>query len=524
MIIRKPYAFLIKHFRVIHLTLSIAILYLIIRFHNIFTFFSDYAKNGYYNLVQAMNTFVSLPMIMVAIFVLVIGLIIYFLMRWKNKNRAYYIALIVFYLALIVGLIFYSYVIQNVLNVSSVDVRDVRAFRDISLILYIPQYFFLIISGIRAIGFDVEKFDFKKDLEELDISEEDREEIEVNFGENSYKFERFFRKFFREIKYYIIENKTFLIVILLILVITIPSIFIYINLSKGKEVYNESEIFISDGISFKVENSYISNVDYKGSIIKEGYNYIVVKLNMENTNRIKTKLNTDLLRLVTDDKSYFPVFYPYNYFKDIAEGYNKNYNLSTGEVKEYILVYEVPDSVKDNIRFRVTNGGSNYKEVILKPTQYFKDSSDTYVYTKDVAIDLSDSTLKTSEILLNSYEFGDNFTISYPCGSITCKTVVSPDNIGINERTILNLDMEVILDETLYINKYINNTSSFLDTFLTISYLKDDEEIFVKGNVKKLNIDTKNNAYIEVPKEVSESNQVKLYIKVRDKDYIINLY
>ena len=42
MILRKPYAFLIKYFRLIHLFISLLIVYLIYKTNNMYNFFKDY--------------------------------------------------------------------------------------------------------------------------------------------------------------------------------------------------------------------------------------------------------------------------------------------------------------------------------------------------------------------------------------------------------------------------------------------------------------------------------------------------
>ena len=47
MIIKKPYAFIIKHFRLIHLLLLIPMFYLVTQTKEIITFFSEYVANDY---------------------------------------------------------------------------------------------------------------------------------------------------------------------------------------------------------------------------------------------------------------------------------------------------------------------------------------------------------------------------------------------------------------------------------------------------------------------------------------------
>ena len=45
MILRKPYAFLIKNFKIIHLILSIRMIYVVYKMSNIANFISDYINN-----------------------------------------------------------------------------------------------------------------------------------------------------------------------------------------------------------------------------------------------------------------------------------------------------------------------------------------------------------------------------------------------------------------------------------------------------------------------------------------------
>ena len=44
MILKKPYAFLIKNFKIIHIILSVLIFSIIIMFGNVSNFFSEYVK------------------------------------------------------------------------------------------------------------------------------------------------------------------------------------------------------------------------------------------------------------------------------------------------------------------------------------------------------------------------------------------------------------------------------------------------------------------------------------------------
>ena len=98
MIFRKPYKFLIKHFRLIHLLVCALSAYLIYKNHLIIGFFSDYVNSGtttYYTNVAA--KYVSFFMYLAVILILALQLFVYLLMKNKKKPRKYYIMSIIYY-------------------------------------------------------------------------------------------------------------------------------------------------------------------------------------------------------------------------------------------------------------------------------------------------------------------------------------------------------------------------------------------------------------------------------------------
>ena len=105
MILKKPYAFLIKYFRIIHIILALPIIYLILRTGNIVHFFSDYIDTNYYtNVSNIAGTYINYFMYLSVLLILISGIAIYFLMRKKEKSTIFYFLLILFYLILFVVL------------------------------------------------------------------------------------------------------------------------------------------------------------------------------------------------------------------------------------------------------------------------------------------------------------------------------------------------------------------------------------------------------------------------------------
>lgn len=532
MIIKKPYAFLIKHFRLIHLILSSLLIFLAYKTHAVYKFFNDYVKNGYYTYSSEVSgTYINFYMFLAIVGVLVVTAFIYLLMKWKKKSRLYYILISIFYMILFVGLLVYFNAFLNLLN-NPLGVQAVRAYRDIIFMLYIPQYLFIIFGLIRGIGFDIKKFDFKKDLADLDIAEEDQEEIEVTFGQNNYKYKRKARRAYREIKYYALENKFFFGVICGTLALVIVLV-VYVNMNVFTKKYKESEYFTVNGVVFQILDSYETDMDLKGNKISPFHKYIVVKVSMQNTNEYRVNLDTKNLRLILDDKVHYPTSSKFDYFRDLGRGYTRE-NLYSGETYEYIVVYEIPNDLKyDKAIFRmidsinVVNGAisSKHKDVRLDPVKYLELEPEEQVYMRS-AISLEKSTLIGSEIVVNSYEIGDKFIESYTyCVDSGCHDgtrIITASVLGNEERSVLKLNLDVSLDEKLYINRFITNNTKFYEAFGDIMYLSNGELVKAPVVVKTMDLDTKN-VYLEVPSSLKNSPLIRFVMSIRNRKYVVTL-
>lgn len=530
MIIKKPYAFMIKHFRLIHMIISVLLIFLAYKTNSIYAFFSDYAKNEFYTYTSSLTSYINLYMFIAIILVILISSFVYLLMRWKKKSRTFYISIIIYYLVLFFAYLVYFNLFASILN-KSLDIKTVRVYRDIMALLYFPQYFFIIYSLIRGIGFDIKKFDFKKDLEDLDISEEDYEEVEITFGKNNYKYKRKFRRIIRELKYYVLENKFFFFLISgcasLILVLVIV-----IGINKVKS-YKETEFFSVEGVVFKVKESFITSLDYKGNLINEDKKYFIISVSMENTNIGKVNLDTKNLQLVIDDKYYYPTYSKNDYFIDLGEGYNRN-TLYSGDVKEYLLVYEVPYNTNvKNPLFRMVGTVSVIKgeikastmNVKLKPKEYLSVTK-SEVFSVGEKIDLDNSTLFDSSVTVNSYEVSDSFVLNYDYCIDECfsgKKIINADALGIGSRTILKIELDSNISEELYVNKYLSNNSDFISLFGNIIYNVNDSNVVDIIKIKDLGNVKTNNVYIEVSNKIKKASSINLLISIRNKKYSVVL-
>ena len=122
-------------------------------------------------------------------------------MNKKKKPIKLYIFSIIYYVILIISMLF-IYNVINTLYEATLTQKLSRFYRDIFFILNLPHYYFLVMYIIRGIGFDIKKFNFSKDLQELEINAEDNEEFEFVLGTEGYLVKRKIHRIYREIIYY----------------------------------------------------------------------------------------------------------------------------------------------------------------------------------------------------------------------------------------------------------------------------------------------------------------------------------
>ena len=167
MILRKPYAFLIKYFKVIHLILTVLLIYILYKSNKLFSFFDEYLSLGAYRVIDNLSSTYIGPYVYLAIFsAIAISVIIFMLMRKKDKPIKYYVVLIMYYICLVAGLLFASRQLNNI-GLNKINVMVLRICRDILLVLFLAQIPFVLNSLVRAVGFNIKKFNFQRDLMEL---------------------------------------------------------------------------------------------------------------------------------------------------------------------------------------------------------------------------------------------------------------------------------------------------------------------------------------------------------------------
>lgn len=533
MILKKPYGFLIKRFRVIHIVLTLLTIYIALTSRSVLSFIRRFISNGYQvTVVDNMASEYINWTIYLTIFLVVISLIaIYVLLKSKKKPNKVYMAGIIYYIILFIGLIIASGLI-NGLSDSLWSTAAARTYRDIAQIIYYPQFFFIIVLGIRALGFNVKQFDFKSDLKDLEITEADSEDVELNINFKTYKAERFIRRFIREFYYYYLENKLIVRVIFVIL-IAVTIFLAFKSYEKIRYTYDVGESFTYNGFRIRVEDSMLTNVDSSGDAIVEGRYYLVLKLNITNNNLDNTNLDYNSLKIYINDTYVNPSLDIGNHFLDFGNPY-MNRTMAAGESGTYIMAYMLSEEqVANRYRLSIYTGASQNSRsflaitinVNLSPSRLF-DVDVVREANLNETVSLSSTYLGNSTINITNADIARRYEYTYEncfqgnCQNLTGLVTASP-NAQTNQ-ILLILDYDLVLDEETDAYQNINNITTFSNEFMSLEYIIGDVTYETTlTNVTPSRISDL--LILRTTSDIATADEVNLLITIRNRCYKINL-
>ena len=339
MVFKKPYAFLIRHFRIIHLLLLLPISYLISKTSKIVTFFRSYVANNYStNIINIAGEHISIFMYIAVFLIIAIVLAVYYLMRQKEKSTKLYFFTLIYYIMLFV-LISIAHSILSGMERDVITAQVARAYRDISFVVCIPEYFFFLYMLIRGIGFDIKQFNFANDLKDLEITDIDSEEFEFSVNVEGYKIKRKIRRFFREFTYYVRENIFVFSCIVVVIVIVIGTT-LYMHFAVYNQTYHETDKMTHNYFNIEIVDSMLTNLDYRGNVINKDKYYFVLKLSVENQTMNSYPLDYTNFRLVIDNQNIYPTLDRGEYFIDYGKPYYKE-KIKGQSSTTYSLIYEL---------------------------------------------------------------------------------------------------------------------------------------------------------------------------------------
>lgn len=527
MILRKPYAFFIKKFKLLHFIIFVLASILLYKTTLIYSFIKEYSVSTPNLIGKDLTSTLFSPILYLLIGILIIvNIIIIIVMIKKEKPYMYYVLNIILYISvLVVYILSHSFVydVEKIL----VPAKRILAMRDITNIARLLQTVSVVFYFIRATGFDIRKFDFVRDLQKLDISEEDSEEIEVAIEVEKNEYIRKIKKYIRSANYYYKENK-FIINVIALLILSFTFLIIYETSSKYNKIYNENEFFEVNNMNIGIKQSNIITKNYKKEEITKEEILVAVKISINSNN--EQQLETARAILVSRGTQYYPITEYNNSLLDLGETYT-NQKLEK-EFKDYILVYKLPKENKNSeMLFRYIDNIENIKgkivvnsvDVKLNPKNLDEQKSTKQTYKLIDEMDTTNTNFVDYKMKINNYEIQDKYEYTYK-NCVTkeeCydfKEILIPA-IRDKEKVILKLDAEISFENKL---ENINNPYDFIEKFGTIEYIYNNETYKETNDFNQIisTINKEDNIYyIEVNKEIKDASEIKFIFNMRNNKY-----
>lgn len=536
MVIRNPYSFIAKHYKIINLLLLVPILYLALKFGDIAEFFRDYVKANYTVYESDYATkYVTGFTFLVLVGMLIINASIYFVCLTKKKNVWYFLVGSIYYVILLALALFFRVTMES-MQLSTIDQTFANFVRDCANLSVFPAYFLFAVGLAKGVGFNVRTLRFDNNAE-LIVADSDDESIELRIGREDKSLKKVLVHTIRELKYYVLENKFVFTCFSVVAVIGI-GVTLFLNFQVYNKTYTVNQELEMDRFTISLKDSYLTNVDYHGNKISDKY-YLAVKLGIINNGKA-TSIDSSNFRIYLDNESIYPSYDRASRFIDIGSVYQGEIipNVKEFAGDEYVLVYELnKDQVKNSYQMRILNGLTRkgnkllkrYKKINIKPTNLIKTDNIKEVYKVGSEVSLKKSMIGETIYTLKSIKFVDHYNYEYKnCAGSNCYDaagvlVPHPGNV-----------LAIIEDEIKWDDRssyYKNSHLDFYSDFVSLSYQYSTLS-GVESNEDKYNVSTmvnvtpdglKNVKVYEVASSISKSKKINMLVRIRNKIYTIEI-
>lgn len=515
MIFRKPYAFLIKNFRKIHIILLLLCIFIYYKTMQLTSFINEFTKYLSYDpYLEPITKYTSLLFYISIIIIIATIVVLIVLLRRKNKPWKLYTVLLLTYIAIF---LIFSYTASYFNSGNIETTATARAIHDFLFIATIPQYVSFLILFIRITGLDLHKFGFKNDKEFLELEQEDKEEFEISVNIDKDVFKRTYKKVKRLLGYFYEEHKFIMNILFSIISISLIGYIIY-YFGIAHKTISETKTLNANGYSITINKSFYTNKDKAGKIIEKDSSFVILNMTIVN-NRGQRKFDSENFHLVNGNKNMTFSKNTYsNYFNDIGNSYNHR-DFNKGEKRTFAMIFKVDKNLDKNKFVLYYQQFASYKKA----------------YLRKMKLKLSDvSNINTN----SSKEIGEEMTVKFPNGdeeSFTFEKAIIEDSSDYNiEVCNKNDECEV---ETKKTTPETNNKTLKI-SFSSYNFEGQDLIDFSSDYGKIKYIDSKNMAkeikikdmlqnknylgkyiYIKVPNEIEKSKQIEIIYTVRNQKY-----
>lgn len=410
MIIRKPYAFLIKNFKRIHIFLLIATLYAAYKLFDISGYVNKYIQTTSYSYQDPVGNHITF-LFKFVLFLIIVGTISIIILLYHKKKpwKIYLIPLIEYVFAFFVLNMIQGF-FTKLLLYDDLETTDLRMSKDLLMIIILLQLPAIIVFVVRVLGLDIKKFEFNMDKEFLELSEKDREEFEINIQFDKNSIIRLWKKMIRNIRYFYDEHtKICRFTALVLMMIVGWRLFFFVFVTN--RFYFQGQNYNFNGFTMKINHVYWTNKNYTGDIISTDSSFIIVDLTVRN-NWEDRNLEIDKFHLKYYKNDYITTRKTYtDDFKDLGTTYTDVKKLKRNESFHFIIIYKVKSKVRKSgfsFYYQESSGYLRNFKIFVKDISKITDRG-TYKLGKEI-------NFKTKElednIIFDSYDLVDKVSYS----------------------------------------------------------------------------------------------------------------
>lgn len=516
MIIRKPYAFLIKNFKKIHIFLFVLCAYVYYKNMQTSSFIKEFLNLGTYDAYnEPISKYIPIFVLFCLFIMIATSITLIILLKHKQKPWKLYLLPVVEYTAMFITFMTIRSFFQSFSG--TYESATIRALRDIVFILTMGEFPVFVILFIRVFGVDLHKFNFKSDAEYLELESKDQEELEINIDIDKESVKRAWKRLLRNSNYVYQEHKRLINTIALILVIIVmKNTYTYIFVTNKS--YNQGESFAANGYTITIHNAYYTDKNYTGKVISSKSSFVILDLSIKN-NLSQRTLDLNKYHIMNGTSNNTTTFQTYGTdFQDLGKT-AKNQELKKEETLNLIMVFKV-DKKLNKDRFvlyyqEFQNGRAHLRKIKLKIEDLSEIKEEP---TKKLGEKFNFTVEKQEEtISFDNIDFIDNLEYSYRiCNSTKCGTYQENYTAKPGEK-ILKIDFASI-------NYEGKDMIDFSTKYGKIEYIDSNNSaktISIKNPLQKTYYGKY--LYISVPQEVSESSEIEIVYTVRNHRYTYKL-
>lgn len=533
MILRKPYAFLIKNFKLIHAIITAFMVYFFYKSIAVMSFFGEYILSDQ-NIIgeETSSSLFTGMMFLLPLLVIILSIVLLVVMVVKKKPYVLYVVniLIYAYAVIMLGL---ARSTVSTMEVMLVDIRTIKLIRDLNMISMCLQLYPILKSFIRTVGFDIKKFNFGEDLAELEIEEKDNEEFEVNVNIDTNKMKRGMNSKNRIFKYIYAENSFLINMVAIVFVLIVCALTTY-GIYKYNETTPYNKSFNISGFAVKVLETYSTRLDYKGNVLSnlnDRKSLIIVSIDIKNNNKLNKQFPTVNVPLVIGNHKFYPDGTYRDSLIDIGSVYDSEI-INSGDESKKLLVYQVPTTYLTHaidLKF-ISSIDIKGKELIPTYVTVPVSLTDLDSDTKTTSITLSNenslstSILGDSKFTINSVDMSSRFKVDYKYCVTTSSCVDSYEYLLAELNTNKDKSLMKISGNVTY-SSDVTAFSSLYDLFNyfgAVKYDVDGQTKTINSGLNKINptfLKSNTTIYVSIPREAETSSHVSLLFRIRNQQY-----